>query len=161
MQEMLRDPGLMPGSGRSPGEGHGKPLQYSCLENPMDRGAWRAIVHGVAKSQAWLTNIHNNHYLIVLHIQKNFFACSQPCLTLCSPVDCCPPDFSVHGILQARIPEWVVIPFSRGSSRPRDRTRVSHIAGRFFTIWATEYLLYMKIQQKRSFPVPPVMMFIF
>ena len=45
------DPGSIPGSGRSPGEGNGYPLQYSCLENPMDRGAWRATVHGVAKSQ--------------------------------------------------------------------------------------------------------------
>ena len=45
------DPGLIPGLGRSPGEGNGNPLQYSCLENPMDRGAWQAIVHGVAKSQ--------------------------------------------------------------------------------------------------------------
>ena len=44
------DPGLISGLGRSPGEWHGYPLQYSCLENPMDRGAWRAIVHGVAKS---------------------------------------------------------------------------------------------------------------
>ena len=43
------DRSLIPGSGRSPGEGNGKPLQYSCLENPMDRGSWRAIVHGVAK----------------------------------------------------------------------------------------------------------------
>ena len=42
--------GLVPGWGRSPGEGNGKPLQYSCLENPMDRGAWRAMVHGVAES---------------------------------------------------------------------------------------------------------------
>ena len=42
------DLGLIPGSGRSPGEGNGNPLQYSCLENPMDRGAWRATVHGVA-----------------------------------------------------------------------------------------------------------------
>ena len=42
-------PGLIPGSGRSPGEGKDNPLQYSCLENPMDRGAWWAIVHGVAK----------------------------------------------------------------------------------------------------------------
>ena len=46
--------GLIPGSGRSPGEGNGNPLQYSCLENPMDRGAWRATVPGVAKSQTQL-----------------------------------------------------------------------------------------------------------
>ena len=43
------DVGSIPGSGRSPGEGNGNPLQYSCLENPMDRGAWQATVHGVAK----------------------------------------------------------------------------------------------------------------
>ena len=44
------DLGSIPGSGRSPGERHGNPLQYSCLENPMDRGAWWAIVHGVTQS---------------------------------------------------------------------------------------------------------------
>ena len=50
------DLGLIPGSGRSPGEGNGNPLQYSCLGNPMDRGAWRATVHGVAKSQTRLSD---------------------------------------------------------------------------------------------------------
>ena len=45
------DPGSIPGSGRSPGEGNGIPFQYSCPENPMDRAAWQAILHGVAKSQ--------------------------------------------------------------------------------------------------------------
>ena len=45
------DPGLIPGSGRSPGKGKGNPFQYSCLENSIDRGAWLATVHGVAKSQ--------------------------------------------------------------------------------------------------------------
>ena len=45
------DPGLVPGLGRSPGKGNGNPLQYSCLENAMDRGAWWATVHGVAKSE--------------------------------------------------------------------------------------------------------------
>ena len=48
------DPGSIPGLERSPGEGNVNPLQYSCLENPMDRVAWRAIVHRVAKSQTWL-----------------------------------------------------------------------------------------------------------
>ena len=47
----IRDTGLIPGSERSPGGGHGNPLQYSCLENCMDRGAWRATVHGVAKKR--------------------------------------------------------------------------------------------------------------
>ena len=47
---------LIPGSERSPGEGNGNPLQHSCLGNPMDKGAWRATVHGVTKSQTWLSN---------------------------------------------------------------------------------------------------------
>ena len=50
------DLGLIPGLGRYPGEGNGNPLQYSCLENPMDRGAWCTIVHGVAKSRTRLSN---------------------------------------------------------------------------------------------------------
>ena len=62
---------------------------------------------------------------------------SQSCLALCNSMDCSPPGSSAHGILQARILEWVVIPFSRGSSQPRDQTQVSQIAGRFFSIWAT------------------------
>ena len=52
--EDVRDVSLIPGLGRSPGEGHGNPFQYSCLENPMDGGAWRAIVHRVAKSRTQL-----------------------------------------------------------------------------------------------------------
>ena len=72
----IRDAGLIPGSGRSPGRRHGNPLQYSFLENPMDRGAWRA------KSME---------------------------------------------ISQARILEWVAMPSSRGSSRPRDRTLLSYV----------------------------------
>ena len=51
-----RDLDLIPGSGRSPGEGNGNPLQYSCLENHTDRGVWRATVHGVTKSQTRLSN---------------------------------------------------------------------------------------------------------
>ena len=50
------DLGLIPGLGRSPGGGNGNPLQYSCLENPMDRGVWWIIVHGVAKSQTRLSD---------------------------------------------------------------------------------------------------------
>ena len=61
---------------------------------------------------------------------------SQLCPNLWDPMD-----YTVHGILQARILEWVAFPFSRGSSQPRDRTQVSHIAGRFFTSWATREAL--------------------
>ena len=59
---------------------------------------------------------------------------AQSCLTLCDPMDCSPPGSSVHGILQTRIPEWVAIPFSRGTSRPRNGIKVSRIADEFFTL---------------------------
>ena len=61
---------------------------------------------------------------------------AQLCLTLCDPMD-----YIVHGILQARILEWVAFPFSRGCSQPRDQTQVSHIAGGFFTSRATREAL--------------------
>ena len=63
---------------------------------------------------------------------------AQSCLTLCNPTDCSPPGSSVHGILQARMLEWVAMPSSRGSSQPRDRTQISCIVGRFFTIQTTK-----------------------
>ena len=59
---------------------------------------------------------------------------AQSCLTLCDPMDCSLPGSSVHGILQARVLEWVAISFSRGSSQPRDRTQVSRIGGRCFNL---------------------------
>ena len=61
------DPGLIPGLGRSPGEGNGNPLQYSCLENPMDRGAWQATVRGVAKSRTRLRG-----FTFYFHLQISF-----------------------------------------------------------------------------------------
>ena len=67
---------------------------------------------------------------------------AQSCLTLCDPVDCSRPGSSVHGILQARIREWVAISFSRVSSQPRDRTLVSRMAGRCFILWATREFPY-------------------
>ena len=56
----IRDAGLIPGLGRSPGGGHGNPLQYSYLENPKDRGAWRAAVHRLTKSRTWLKRQHSH-----------------------------------------------------------------------------------------------------
>ena len=69
---------------------------------------------------------------------------TQSCPTLCDPVDCSPQGYSVHGILQERILEWIAISFSRGSSRPRDRTQVSCIASRRFNLWATSEGLAVK-----------------
>ena len=65
----------------------------------------------------------------------------QSCLTLCNPMDCSLSGPSVHGILQPRTLEWVAMPFSSGSSWPRDQTQVSCIADRFFTVWATRDIL--------------------
>ena len=72
-----------------------------------------------------------------------YMSVAQSCPTFCDPMHYNLPGSSVQGNLQARLQEWVAIPFSRGSSHPRDRTLVSHIAGRFFTIRATrEDILY-------------------
>ena len=62
---------------------------------------------------------------------------AQSCPTLCDPMDCSLSGSSVHGIFQTRVLEWIAISFSRGPSRPRNRTWVSRIAGRCFTVWAT------------------------
>ena len=67
------DPGSIPGSGRSPGEGSGNPLQYSCLENPMDGGAWQATVHEVAKSQTRLSNF--TFTFIYIYINMHLCMC--------------------------------------------------------------------------------------
>ena len=77
-----------------------------------------------------------NRLLNVLVCQSNereVHAYAQSCPTLCDPMNCNPPGSSVHGILQARILEWVAVASSRGSTLLRDRTQVSRIAGRFFT----------------------------
>ena len=81
------DLGSNPGSGRSPGEGSGNPFQYSCLENPMDRGAWWATVYRVAKSRTWLSN-----FTILLH----FSSVAQLCPTLCDPMNLSTPGLPVH-----------------------------------------------------------------
>ena len=62
------DLGLIPGLGRSPGEGNGNPLQYSCLENPMDGGAWWATAHGVTKSRTHLSNFTFTFKMTKTHI---------------------------------------------------------------------------------------------
>ena len=92
------DPGSSPGLGRSPGEGNSSPLQYYCLENPMDRGAWKAIVYGVSKSRTRLSNF-----------TTSLSEVTQLCLTLCDPMNCSPTGSSVRGISQAE--NWSGLPF--------------------------------------------------
>ena len=67
--EEIRDVGLILGSGRSPGEGHSNPLQYSCLKNPVDSGAWQVMVHRITKSQTQLKP---------LSLHAHMHACMQP-----------------------------------------------------------------------------------
>ena len=92
----IRDVGLIPGSGRSPGEGHGNPLQYSCLENLMDRWAWQAAVHRVAQIWTWLKQLSTHSYLSYtfsgwfysLQVNKNlllFSSLLRDYLLLCFP----------------------------------------------------------------------------
>ena len=127
MQEAL---GLIPGSGKASGERNGYSLQYCCLENFMDRGTWWATAHEITESDT-IEQLTLEIYLTFLEVKWSELA--QSCPTLCDPMDCSPPGSSIHGILQARILEWVAISFSRGSSWPRDWAQVSCIAGRFFT----------------------------
>ena len=95
---------------------------------------------------------------------------TQLCLTLCDPVDCSLPGFSIHGIFQARVLEWVAIFFSRGSSWPRNQTQVSCIASRRFTLWATRVALYRRTillsdgtgnNPQRSLTFQPMILFTF
>ena len=89
-------------------------------------------------NQVFERNISCTHYSLVgICALKVKVLVTQSCLSLCTPVNCSLPGSSVHGILQARIVECVAITFSRGSSQPRDRTQVSCILGRVFTIWDT------------------------
>ena len=135
--------GSIPGLGGSSAVGNGNPLQYSCLDNPMDRGAWWSTAHGVTKSWTqlsmhkanakccckwkifilfkWLSSVALYICVCVcmcVYVCAHVHAClvTHSCLTLCDLLDCSPPGFSVHGIFQARILEWVSISSSRRSS---------------------------------------------
>ena len=133
----LGDLGSIPGSGRSPGEGKGNPLQYSCLENPMGGGAWWATVHGVKKGRTRLSDF-TSHTIkwasLIAQLVKNPPAMQEipglrrspgagkgyPCQysDLENFMDCSLPGSSIHGIFQATVLEWVAISFSRRSSHP-------------------------------------------
>ena len=138
----------------------------SCLQNSMDRGTWQALVHGLTKSRAWLSanadtyihiyiyisNLikeHTHTYMCVcacICVRVCVFSAAHSCLTLCDSTDCRLPDFSVHGIFQGRILEWGAIPYSRGSSQPKDWTHVPCISftGRWIlyhcTTWEAAYV---------------------
>ena len=104
----------------------GRPGMLRFMGSPRDGHDW-------ANELNWI--LGNN--LFGKRIWKRSVLVTQPCLTLWDPLDYSLSGSSVHGILQAKILEWVSISFSRGSFWPRDRTWVSHFAGRLFTVWAT------------------------
>ena len=95
-------------------------------------------------------------FCIVIYLVHSYPYCvtwrevAQSCPTLCDPMDCNLPGSSIRGILQARVLEWVAISFPRRSSQPRDRTWVSHIAGRCFNIWATKEVACIKCDRNNQ-----------
>ena len=86
------------------------------------------------------------HLLCIVKVKSEV---AQSCPTLWDPMDCSLPGSSVHGIFQAIVLEWIAISFSRGSSQPRDRTQVSHIVDRCFTVWATREVQ-LKLNQHKT-----------
>ena len=125
----MQETSSIPELGRSPGEGKGYSLQYSCLENSMDRGAWQAAVHGVTKSQTQLNNLRKRKvgicsrragakFYFIDHLMKKKVKVKVSHSVVSNSLPLCglqPPGSSVCRILQARILEWVAISFSRGS----------------------------------------------
>ena len=103
------------------------------------------------KKKTPFTKKKNLHRSLNLNLKFYvYLLVTQSCPTLCDPVDCSPPGSSVHGILQAGILEWVAIPFSRGSSWPRDWTQVSCTAGGVFTICDTREAQFAVCAPKRA-----------
>ena len=101
---------------------------FSMLCQPGWRGVWWRLDTCICMAES----LHCSHETTtILLISYVFVLVAQSCPTLCDPMDCSPPSFSVHGILQARILEWIAILFARGASQPRDRTLVSCLTGRF------------------------------
>ena len=87
-----------------------------------------------------MVRVDEESTVVLLHPDESEESASgvaYSCLTLCDPMDCSSPRSFVHGLLQARVPEWVAISSSRGSSQPKDGTQVSRTAGRCFTLWAS------------------------
>ena len=126
----------------STGGGNGKPLLYSCLERPMNS----------TKEQTYITPENEPPRSEDIQYATGEVLVAQSCLTVCDPMDCSPPDSSVHGILQARLLKWVATSSSRGSSWSRDQTQVSSIANKFFSIWTTMEGQRAITQERMKFP---------
>ena len=106
--------------------------------DPLAPGAFTWTKDWFSKAYIWCCHCH---FCVLV---------AQLCPSPCDPLGCSLPEFSVHGILQAKILEWVAISFSRGSSQPRDWTQVSCIAGRFFTIWVIRSINTIWYKEERT-----------
>ena len=135
----------MTSAGSMPEAGHLKLVLWDNPEGWGGEGDRREVQDGGTHVHLWLIHVDvwqkTPRYCKIISLQlkqiKSESEVAQSCPTLCNHVNCSPPGSSVHGILQARILEWVAISFSRGSSQPGDQTQVSRIAGRRFNLWAT------------------------
>ena len=108
--------------------GYGSATEHACTSITID-----SMMEGAQGTKTWQKPAAEMPFLFLASSSTYKCHCAQSCLTLCDPMNCYLPGSSVYGIFQARILDWVAISFSRGSSRPRDWTHVSGIAGRFFT----------------------------
>ena len=112
------------------------------------------ILSSISLSDLWLLLCRNAADFCVLTLYPVCVCASDSVLSnLCDPMDCSPPGSSVHGIFQARTLEWVGIPFSRGSSQPRDQTQVSCIAGRYLSYQGSPETLSNSLMSFSSFLV--------
>ena len=100
--------------------------------------------------QAGIKITRRNNNLRYVDESESESEVAQSCPTLCDPIDWGLSGSSIHGIFQARVLEWIAIAFSKGSSWPRDQTRVSRIAGKHFTIWATTTLMAESEEELKS-----------
>ena len=107
-------------------EGNNEDESWDWLANPREIQTIiaRVLLKPYYKNNVQFLQLDN----CVFSFNGKLVLVTQSCLTLCDPMDCSPPDSSVHGILQARIVRWIAISFSRGSSQPMDRTHVSYIS---------------------------------
>ena len=97
----VRDAGSIPGLGRTPEEGNGYPLQYSCLGNPMNRGVWRALAHRIAKSHTWLKGLNSRYFICIISVERN---CTVEWISFKT-------DLKIIGILHIHVNELLDFPY--------------------------------------------------
>ena len=114
-------------------------VQSLSQQDPTCHGATKPVCHDywACTPRAHVLQRQKPSEWEACELQLGKVKVAQSCPTLCDLMECSLPASHVHGILQTRVLEWAAIPFSRGSSQPRDWTQVSHIAGKFFISWAT------------------------